>query len=55
MITVIKKIIIKKKKKEKTRKKNACPTSLEPGTYISTFGFYHKATRALSPYFRKKL
>ena len=28
--------------------KNSCPTRLEPGTFIPTSRFYHKATRALS-------
>ena len=43
-----KKIITKEKEGKKTREKNACPTRLEPWTFIPTLRFYHKATRALS-------
>ena len=36
----------KRKRRKKTRKKKACPTRLEPGTFIPTLWFDHK----LSPW-----
>ena len=48
MITVIKKIM-KGKEVKKEKVKNASLTSFEPGTFIQTSWFYHKATKALSP------
>ena len=36
----------KRKRRKKARKKNACPTRLDPGTFIPTLWFYHK----LSPW-----
>ena len=55
MITVIKKNKEKKKKEKDKEKKNGCPTRLERGTFIPTLRIYHKATRALLPYYCKKL